>query len=122
MTNPSLRQWVVVGENDEEVTKNSILRYTLKIVLFVIVVQPMLNYAALKHGREYLMENVTLYDVGFGQKLVLYWRWKTHRDMMFLYSMSKKTPLKEMCDFLTLKMLPLALLPLVDQNKKSPSF
>ena len=69
MTNPSLRQWVVVGENDEEVTKNSILRYTLKIVLFVIVVQPMLNYAALKHGREYLMLNVTLYDVGFGQKL-----------------------------------------------------
>jgi len=91
MTNPSLRQWVVVGENDEEVTKNSILRYTLMIVLFVIVVQPMLNYAALKHGREYLMENVTLYDVGFGQKLVLYWRWKTHRDMMFLCNMTSES-------------------------------
>ena len=32
---------------------------------------------------------------------------------------SKKTLLKEMCDFLTLKMLPLAS---VDQNKKSLSF
>ena len=32
----------------------------------------------------------------------------------------KKSHLKEMCDFLTQKMLPLALS--IDQNKKSPSF
>lgn len=92
MTNPSLRQRVVVGEKKSsnnihlkpkkkisateesdivEVTKNSIIGNILKIVLFIIAVPPMLNYAALKQEREYLMQNITLYDVGFGQKLFM---------------------------------------------------
>ena len=35
----------------------------------------------------------------------------------YLYSVSKKTPLKEMCDFLTLKMLPLALALIKTKNR-----
>ena len=43
----------------------------LKILMFVIVVPPMLNYAGLKQEKEYLMKNISLYDVGFGQKLFM---------------------------------------------------
>ena len=81
MTNSSLRQRVVVGgkkssckihlklkkkissDETKEVTKNSIIEYIF------IVVPPMLNYDSLKQETEYLMQNVTLYDVCFGQKL-----------------------------------------------------
>jgi len=92
MTNPQLRLRVVAGEKKSaniihqkpkkkitsseecdivEETKNSIIGNILKILLFVIAVPPMLNYASLKQEREYLMQNVTLYDVGFGQKLYM---------------------------------------------------
>ena len=42
-----------------------------KFLLFIIVVPPMLNYASLRQERDFLTSNITLYDVGFSQKLFL---------------------------------------------------
>ena len=101
-----MKQLVEVGENkssnkihlkpkkkisfdeSEEVTKNSIIGYILKIVLFVIVVPPMLSYAALKQDRD-LMHNLTLYDVGFGQKLHMSCI-GDGRALVILYDLRKK--------------------------------
>jgi len=48
---------------------NNILGNIVKVLLFVIVVPPMLNYAGLQKEREFLTANLTLYDIGFGQKM-----------------------------------------------------
>eukprot|EP00092_Neocalanus_flemingeri_P019240 GFUD01020842.1.p1 GENE.GFUD01020842.1~~GFUD01020842.1.p1 ORF type:complete len:396 (-),score=73.42 GFUD01020842.1:33-1220(-) len=48
---------------------NSVLGNIFKVLLFVIVVPPMLNYAGLKKEQEFLMADLTLYDIGFGQKM-----------------------------------------------------
>jgi len=48
---------------------NSFLRNALKILLFVVVAPPMLNYAGLRNEEEYLRTNLTVYDIGFGQKM-----------------------------------------------------
>ena len=42
-----------------------------KVLLFVVAVPPMLNYASLRQEREFLTTNITQYDVGFGQKFFL---------------------------------------------------
>ena len=43
----------------------------VKVLLFVVAVPPMLNYAGLKQERDHLITNATLFDVGFGQKLFM---------------------------------------------------
>ena len=43
----------------------------LKVLLFVIVAPPMMNYAGLRQEREHLSRNITMFDVGFGQKLFM---------------------------------------------------
>ena len=43
----------------------------LKVLMFVIVVPPMMNYAGLRQEREHLTRNLTVFDVGFGQKLFM---------------------------------------------------
>ena len=43
----------------------------LKVLLFVIVVPPMMNYAGLRQERDHLTRNITMFDVGFGQKLFM---------------------------------------------------
>lgn len=43
----------------------------LKVLLFVIVAPPMMNYAGLRQEREHLSRNITTFDVGFGQKLFM---------------------------------------------------
>ena len=43
----------------------------LKALLFVIVVPPMMNYGGLRQERDHLTRNITLFDVGFGQKLFM---------------------------------------------------
>ena len=56
----------------EPTTQNgghNILGNIFKILLFVIVVPPMLNYAGLQKEREFLTANLTRYDIGFGQKM-----------------------------------------------------
>ena len=42
-----------------------------KFFLLVVAVPPMLNYASLRQERDFLTSNITLYDVGFSQKLFL---------------------------------------------------
>ena len=39
--------------------------------MFVIVVPPMMNYAGLRQERDHLTRNITMFDVGFGQKLFM---------------------------------------------------
>ena len=43
----------------------------LKVLLFVIVAPPMMNYAGLRQERDHLTRNITQFDVGFGQKLFM---------------------------------------------------
>jgi len=55
--------------NESSLSFSSIAGYFLKIVFFIIVVPPMLNYAALQKERTFLSSNLTRYDIGFNQKL-----------------------------------------------------
>ena len=48
---------------------NTICGGVLKVLLFIIVVPPMLNYAGLQKEREFLTSNLTRYDIGFSQKM-----------------------------------------------------
>jgi len=48
---------------------NTIVGNVFKVLLFVIVVPPMLNYAGLQKEREFLTANLTRYDIGFSQKM-----------------------------------------------------
>ena len=43
----------------------------VKVLLFVVAVPPMLNYAGLKQERDHLITNATLFDVGFGKRLFM---------------------------------------------------
>lgn len=43
----------------------------LKVMIFVVIIPPMLNYAGLQREKEFLISQVTLFDVGFGQKMFM---------------------------------------------------
>ena len=54
------------SKTQNESSVNTILRGIFKVLLFIIVVPPMLNYAGLQKEREFLTSNLTRYDIGFG--------------------------------------------------------
>jgi len=49
---------------------NALTNY-LKVMLFILVIPPMLNYAGLQKEKEFLKAQLTLFDVGFGQKMFM---------------------------------------------------
>eukprot|EP00090_Calanus_glacialis_P046266 TRINITY_DN8992_c0_g1_i3.p1 TRINITY_DN8992_c0_g1~~TRINITY_DN8992_c0_g1_i3.p1 ORF type:complete len:399 (+),score=95.04 TRINITY_DN8992_c0_g1_i3:50-1246(+) len=57
------------SKTQNENSVNTILGGVFKVLLFIIVVPPMLNYAGLQKEREFLTSNLTLYDIGFSQKM-----------------------------------------------------
>ena len=62
------KNYIASNGSSEE---NGVLGNILKIILFVIAVPPMLNYASLRQERDHLLRNTTLFDVGFGQKMFM---------------------------------------------------
>ena len=49
---------------------NSVLT-GLKVIFFLCVIPPMLNYAGLQKEKDFLRSQATLFDIGFGQKMFM---------------------------------------------------